>query len=287
MQLAFSTAVAAAAFVLSALSFQVVYTSGRFFHLAHASAILLGPYLCLGLVKLLTCSPVTAAVPGALLTGVTGASLFLAVFRPFLRRGSSPLVLLLASLAVQLMIQHTVALVAGEDAHSLLGPDAVQVFTFAGARVTSVQLVLIALAAGTTALLGPLLARTRLGLYHQAVAEHAELSTIYGVPVLRVQTLAFGLASSLAGALGILVGMDLAFSPTMGLHWLLPGVVAVIVGGIRRVEGVAAAACGLAVLRTAVIWYLGSAWENVVLYTVLFLYLLIWPESALRPGRRV
>ena len=64
----------------------------------------------------------------------------------------------------------------------------------------------------------------------------------------------------------------------MGFSWLLPGVVAVLVGGIWRIGYVIMAALIIACVRTAIIWYLGSAWQEVFVYAILFFYLFLRPQ---------
>jgi len=279
LQLVINTAITASAVLLAALGFRLAYLTGRFFHFAHAITIPLGGYAGWVMVSALD-PPFPLVVPlAALVTAVLGTLLFAAFLQPLLRRGAGPLVLLLASLAVQLVAQHALALAFGEDARALPAGDLPEVYALGSGNITSIQAALVGSAVVLSAGLWLVERRTLVGAMVTAVAEHGELSSVFGVPVARVRLGAFAVASALGGLLGVVVAADQSFSPDMGFHWLLPGVVAVLMGGIVGHWRVCAAALGVAVLRTTTIWYIGSAWQDVVLYVLLLGYFVLRPTG--------
>ncbi|MGA2938507.1 MAG: branched-chain amino acid ABC transporter permease [Syntrophobacteraceae bacterium] len=278
MQLVFNTLIAASAIVLAALSFRLVYVTARFFHFAHALTISIGGYAAWSFFNYCAANPYWAFLSAVILTGAAGTLSFMVFLRPLMTKGASPLVLLLASLAIHLIFQHTIALIFGEDARSVWSLEQMPVYSFAGGHLTVVQCWLIAFAVGVSVLMGCSASFSIFGKQQAAVAEHSELSTIFGIDVLSVQMKVFLIASAVGGGLGALVGMDLSISPGMGFDWLLPGVVALLVGGIYRIRYVVLASVMLASVRTAVIWYLGSMWQDIFIYSVLFLYLFLRPE---------
>jgi branched-subunit amino acid ABC-type transport system permease component len=278
LQLLINTLITASTIVLSAVSFRLVYVTAKFFHFAHALTITIGGYTAWVFIHYFALHPAAAFLCAIIVTGVIGALLFAIFLRPMMSRGATPLVLLLASLAIQLIFQHAIALIFGEDARSLWPSDEITVYSLGSAHFTVVHCWLVVLAASVTVSLWLFTSFSIFGKQQAAVAEHAELSTVFGINVLSIQVWVFMLASAIGGGLGILIGMDLSISPDMGFSWLLPGVVAVLVGGIWRIEYVVMAALIIACVRTAIIWYLGSAWQEVFVYAILFFYLFLRPQ---------
>ena len=283
MQLVINTIIGASAILLAAVSFRLVYVTTRFFHFAHAVSLAIGAYTAWAFVQKFQL-PLWAGVAAApLVSGLTGALVFLVFFRPLIKREAPPLVLLLASLAVQLILQHSLSWVFGDDSRSIYIGE-ISVFEIAGTYYTSVHLALVLSSIAITGGLAMLNKFSMFGKRIEAIAEHVELSMIFGINVFRIELIIFFIASAIGGLLGVLVGMDLSISPDMGLNWLLPGVVAMIVGGIYRLHRVALASIGIAILRTATIWYVGGTWQDVIIYAILFMYFILKPQWMVREG---
>lgn len=226
-----------------------------------------------------------AGIFSVLVVGVVGSVSFLALLAPMKQRGAGPQMLLLASLALYLLAQHALAIGFGDDARTLMagiGP----VWSLAGARSTGAQLLLIGASLVTALLMWFMEVRSRAGTRLVAVAEHQELSRIFGIHVIRVQAVAFAVGSGIGALLGVLIAADQSFSPNMGFQWLLPGVVAVLVGGVWSIPRVVLAALLIAILRVAAIWFLGSAWQNVFVYVLLFTCFIVWSSTLTSVTRR-
>jgi len=284
LQLFIDTLTYAGAVLLSALGFRLVYITGRFFHFAHAATIPAGAY-CAWWLMGAGLPVVLAGIFSVFAVGIAGSVLFLALLAPMKARGAGPQMLLLASLALYLLAQHALAIGFGDDARALMagtGP----VWSLGGAQSTGIQLLLICASLVTVLLMWFMEARSRVGTRLVAVAEHQELSRVFGIHVVRVQAVAFAVGSGIGGLLGVFVAADQSFSPDMGFQWLLPGVVAVLVGGVWSIPFVALAALLIAVLRVSAIWFLGGAWQNVFVYVLLFIYFIAHPSTLASVTRR-
>jgi branched-subunit amino acid ABC-type transport system permease component len=278
VQLFLNTLITASTIILAAVSFRLVYTTARFFHFAHAATIPFGAYVTWLLLQRQV--PLLPAAGFAVITaGAAGAAVFFLLLRPLINRSATPLILLLASLAIQIVIQHTLAIAFSDDARCLAGDGSAATFMVGTGHLTITQAWLIVAGVVVPMLLWLLSRYTLFGKKQQAVAEHRELSAIFGIDAVKVDLIVFALASAIGGLLGMFVGLDLAFSPQMGFSWLLPGVVAVIVGGIWRLERVLAACLVLAVLKTTTIWVLGGEYQDILIYGALFVYFIVMPAG--------
>lgn len=89
---------------------------------------------------------------------------------------------------------------------------------------------------------GSALARTRWGLWTQAVRQNRELALTLGIPVPHVYGLTFGLGSALAALAGVLTAPIVTVHAQMGLGVLIDAFTVVIVGGLGSLSGAVVAA---------------------------------------------
>lgn len=88
------------------------------------------------------------------------------------------------------------------------------------------------------ALLAFMLSRTRLGLHIYAIGTNEEAARLSGVPVAMTRTLLFGLSGLLAGVAGFLIlGYTSNVFIGVGAQYVLPSVIAVVIGGTSLAGG--------------------------------------------------
>jgi branched-chain amino acid transport system permease protein len=140
---------------------------------------------------------------------------------------------------------------------------------------------LIAFAVAIVALgaLYVLLKRTHYGKFMVAVADNPHLSRLYGIDVRRIYALTFVVASVLVVAAMYLFGTRASMNPNTPLEMMLFAVIAALLGGMGNVFGAAGAALFLALLRSFSILVIPSAWQGVILYALLFVTILFFPNG--------
>jgi len=286
-QLLVNGAVSASMYVLTGVGFAAIYSALRFFHFAHAAVVMTGAYVAFALFQPLG-FPIWAAVAGGIVVSACiGCGMELVVYRPLRSKGAPSLVLLLASLGMYVVLQNVISMVFGDDAKSIRITEVKEGLNLLGARITPIQIVSIA--TGTVALIGTgtLLRFTRQGKAMKAMASDCELSVASGIDTTRVALFAFAVGSALAGVSGILIGIDAAVTPMMGMNVLLMGVIAVIVGGVRSIIGIAAAAVVLGMAQQFGAWYMGPEWQEAAAFAVLLVFLLFFPRgfSRIKEGK--
>jgi len=266
-------------YLLLAIGFSVIYATTRFFHFAHGASVLIGAYAALAATQWLGLPLGVAILAGIAAASAFGAAAELALYRPLRRRNATALVLMLASLGLYVTCQSGVALAFGNDAKNLLPGHVEQGIPFLGARITRVQVGVIGAALVIWAGAWLLERRSRVGLLLRAVAVDETLSRALGVPVERIALGVFVAGSALAGLAGIAAGADLAMYPTMGLQLLMGAVVVVVVAGIGSVRGIAPAALLVGVSRQLSVLVAGSEWQDVTVFLVLLVFLLLRPRG--------
>ena len=157
---------------------------------------------------------------------------------------------------------------------------------FAAIRITQPQ-VLILLA--TVVLVGGLLALmqgTRLGLALRAMAENPDAAGLMGIDTGRLAALVSFISGALAGAGGVLIGLNFnAIQPYMGEAMMLRGFVVIIVGGLGDIRGALIAGLLLGVVEVLTAGYVASGLKEAVAFAILVAVL--WSRPAGLFGRAV
>lgn len=284
-QLVANILVAAGWISLVGVSFGLIFSCTRFFHFAHGVVFTAAAYFTFAFASWASL-PLFLSVPlSIVLTILLGCLVEIAIYRPLRHKGSSSLVLLLASLGVYILLQNTISMVFGDSTKTLRTGRIEEGFGVFGAKITAIQMTTILSAVVLLVGLKILLSTTRLGRALRAVANDPELANISGIDSNRVILWAFAFGSGFVGTAGILVALDVGMTPTMGMTPLMIGIVAVIVGGTNSMPGIVLAALLLAAAQRLGAWAISSQWQDTIAFVILLAFLLLRPEGFF--GKRI
>lgn len=278
-QFLLNSLIAFSAFLLIAISFSLIYRVVRFFHFAHAVVYTSGAYFTF-LFSVLFGWSLLVAIPLAIISAcLIGCMIECFVYKPLRTRDSTSLVLLLASLGIYIVLQNVISMVFGDDTKSIRTWPVVEGINLFGARITPMQIIIIASSIVLVMLVSGYLILGKTGKAMRAVANDAELANISGINSDKIILISFALGSALAGAAGILVSLDVDMTPTMGMNALMMGVVAMIVGGVGSIRGIVLGSLLLALAQNFGVWYISSQWQDAIAFAILLIFLLFKPEG--------
>jgi len=271
--------------VLLALSFELIYITTRFFHFAHAIVFTGGAYFAF-LFKNYLGMPLWMVIPLAVGSSVVvGCLIDLGVYKPLRKKKAPNLILLLASLGIYIVMQNVISMVFGDDTKSIRTGEIKEGINVFGARITPIQIVIIITSIILVTAVAVFLKKSKMGKAMRAVANDPEMAKISGIDSDRVILWTFAIGSALAGIAGILVALDVDMTPTMGMNALMMGVVAVIIGGVGSIPGVALGALLLGLAQHLGVWKISSQWQDAIAFIILFIFLIFKPEGFL--GKKV
>jgi branched-chain amino acid transport system permease protein len=269
--------IAGSIYTLIALGFSVIYATAKFFHFAHAAVYTSCSYFAYLFYTILGL-PFWPAIFLAVLSSVfLGIAIEVIVYKPMRYRGATPLVLLLSSLGIYIVLQNIISMAFGNDKKTLRSGMVTVGIEFIGARITPIQISIIA--GGMILLIGcwALLNFTKMGTRMRAVASDPNLALVIGIDIDRTIFFAFLLGSFLAGIAGLLISFDVDMTPNMGMNALMMGVVAVIVGGVGSIPGAALGGFLIAFAQNFGVWQISSQWRDAIAFVILLLFLLYRP----------
>jgi urea transport system permease protein len=132
------------------------------------------------------------------------------------------------------------------------------------------RIAIIVFSAMVLTLMWLLLTRTRLGLFVRAVTQNRAMASSLGVPTARVDMLAFGLGSGIAGLAGCALSQIGNVGPDLGQSYIVDSFMVVVLGGVGQLAGTVYAALGLGIVNKFL-----EAWQGAVLAKIAVLVFII------------
>ncbi len=282
----FSGLSTASILLLAALGLAITYGLLGVINMAHGELIMIGAYTTYviqsffkthfaGLVDWY----LLAAIPAAfLVSALIGMLIERTVIRPLYGR---QLETLLATFGVSLILMQSVRMIFGAQ-----NVEVSNVAWLSGGIALTPSLMLpynrIAIIGFTVAvllLLVFLLNKTRFGLFVRAVTQNRQMARAVGIRSARIDMLAFGLGSGLAGLAGCALAQVGNVGPDLGQNYIIDAFLVVVVGGVGQVWGAVLAALGLGISGTVVEIGLGAVLAKIILLVLVILFIQKRPQG--------
>lgn len=276
-------------YALIALGYTMVYGVLQLINFAHGEVFMCGAYLSLTAIWAL--GWIAPGAPGWLVvvflfvfsvcgSALLGAGIERIAYKPL--RGSPKLTSLITSIGVSFFLQNAVMLLYGakEQVYPEVLPFAA--FEAGGVVLTSLQVLLFAVAVLLMIGLNAFIKKTRLGRAMRATAENPEAARLMGVSVDGVVRATFVIGSMLAAVAGALFAMNYG---TVNFHdgYLagLKAFTAAVFGGIGSIPGAMLGGILLGVFEGLGAGYISSEWKDVFAFVILIAVLIFRPSGLL------
>ncbi|WP_336956102.1 urea ABC transporter permease subunit UrtB [Acinetobacter johnsonii] len=272
--------------LLAALGLAITYGLLGVINMAHGELIMIGAYttyVVQSLFKTYLGSYVDwyliAAIPAAfLVSALIGMLIERTVIRPLYGR---QLETLLATFGVSLILMQVVRMIFGAQ-----NVEVSNISWLSGGIALSPSLMLpynrIAIIVFTVAvllLLVYLLNKTRFGLFVRAVTQNRQMARAVGIRSSRIDMLAFGLGSGLAGLAGCALAQVGNVGPDLGQNYIIDAFLVVVVGGVGQVWGAVLAALGLGISGTVLEIGMGAVLAKIILLVLVILFIQKRPQG--------
>ncbi|HHY39605.1 MAG TPA: branched-chain amino acid ABC transporter permease [Clostridia bacterium] len=276
VQLLINGLVAGSIYGIVAVGYSMVYSILRFVNFAHGYVAMIGMYLAYTFSVRMGMNFFLSAVSAILLSCLLGWSVERAAYRPL--RRSFYLAPLITSIGVSFLLEAIALLVWGADIRSYDIPvrEGLEVL---GARITMVQIWIIAALLLSLMVLMWLLNRTILGVAIRATADDQDMARMLGVDADSIIVVVFLLGSAMAAVAGILLGLETNLQPTMGLVVTVKAFAAVILGGLGNIYGGLIGGLLIGFAENLGIWFIPAVWKDAIAYAILLVILLVKPSG--------
>ena len=278
-------------YALIALGYTMIYGILRFINFAHGDVFMIGAFsgYYLGIVFAFASVTGAASIGMAILimlgamiiTGALGFSVEKLVYKPL--RKSPKLTILITAIGVSLFLEYGGQLVFGADPKSF--PSLLEnkpLINLSGAVIGSNPVVVLVTAGLLMVGLRLIVMKTKIGTAMRAVSYNPTAASLMGININAVISFTFIIGSSLAGAAGILYGLNYpSIDPLMGILPGLKAFVAAVLGGIGNIPGAALGGMIIGLLETFVTGYISPTYRDAIAFGILILILLFKPTGIL------
>lgn len=271
--------------MLAALGLAITYGLLGVINMAHGEMIMIGAYA-----TFVTQQVFRMAVPGWIdwypLVAVPMAFLSAALAGIILERTvirwlyGRPLETLLATWGISLFLIQLVRQIFGPQNVEVSNP----VWMSGGIEFTNVTLpysriVIIGFAFAVLTLMWLLLTRTRLGLHIRGVTQNRPMAACVGVNTRRVDLMAFGLGSGVAGLAGCALSQIGNVGPDLGQSYIIDSFMVVVLGGVGQLAGTVYAAMGLGVMSKFLEPYIGAVPAKIMILVLIIAFIQKRPQG--------
>jgi branched-chain amino acid transport system permease protein len=282
-------------YALLALGYTMVYGILKLLNFAHGDVYMMGAYVGYYILTALGGSQSPAVSIGVLFAlmfgaamlfcGVLGVGIERFAYRPL--RKAPRIAPLISALGVSFFLQQTAVLIFGPipkqyDTYSLNNGELFDSISIGNLRIQYAQLLVIVSAIVLMVALTLLVRKTTMGKAMRATSVDIEAASMMGINVDRVIAFTFLIGSALAGAAGVMTGLVYQnINPYMGFGAGLKAFTAAVVGGIGNIQGAMLGGMIIGVAEQLTIGYLSSAFQDLIVLSVLVLFMLFRPTGLL------
>jgi branched-chain amino acid transport system permease protein len=279
-----------AVYALIALGYTMVYGILQLINFAHGEVYMLGAYLGIIVLGVLTALGVTAfSLPLALLITVIvsmafcaayGAAIERLAYRPL--RNATKLAPLISAVGMSIVLQNVVMLAQGKEYKNLPPLLPSEGFSMFGANVSPVQTFILGASILVMIGLHLFVAKTRLGKAMRATSEDRVMAGLVGIDINRVISVTFMIGSALAAVAGVMV--TLYYGVVHFFMGYLAGIkafTAAVLGGIGSIPGAMLGGFVLGLIENFGASYVSSVYKDAFAFIVLIITLIVRPSGLL------
>jgi urea transport system permease protein len=272
--------------LLAALGLAITYGLMGVINMAHGELIMVGAYATYVVQNIFRASfagafdwYLLAAVPVSfMVAAAVGMALERTVIRFLYGR---PLETLLATWGISLILIQACRSIFGAQNVQVENPvwmsGGVEIIT--GVSLPYNRLVILGFAFFVLFMVWVMLTRTRLGLFVRAVTQNRGMASCVGVPTRRIDTVAFGLGSGIAGLAGCALSQIGNVGPDLGQNYIVDSFMVVVLGGVGQLAGTVYAAMGLGIANKFLEGVAGAVLAKICILVFIIVFIQKRPQG--------
>ena len=278
LQLLISGAAQGCIYGLIALGFVLIYKATETVSFAQGDLMMVGAFgglLTMTMLGFPYWVSVPAAIIGMMLFGIGLERL---VIRPILGQPAFSIVML--TIGVGFVLRGLITMIPniGTETHTLPVPYAGQVLNLGALVISAEQIVVIGATALLCALLFAMFRYSKIGIAMQASSQNQLAAYYMGIPVQRLNGLAWALAAGVAAVAGILLAPITFVHANMGLIGL-KAFPAAVVGGFGSLPGAIVGGLVIGIVESLSGFFLPEGFKDIAAYVVVLLTLMVRPNG--------
>jgi len=261
-------------YAIVSMGFVLVFKATEIFNFAQGNLMVVGAYFAYTAISSYHLPAVLGILAALAVSALLGVGLHFVLFRPLL--GKPVLSIIMMTIGLALIINALLSIVYGPIGRTFPKTFPNKVLSAGGVRVSTLDLVIIAVAAGAMLAFGLFFRRSPLGLQMRATAENFEAASLSGVNANRVFASALAIGTVLAAVGGILLATTNLLSISLADVGFL-AFPAIVIGGLESIPGAIVGGILVGLLQSLAGGYISQSAQIVIVYLALLVVLMIRP----------
>ena len=263
---------------LIALGFVLIYKATETVSFAQGELMMLGAFVGLAAMTMLGFPYWLAVLSSIVGMALFGIALERLVIRPILGQPAFSIVML--TIGVGYVARGLITMIPniGTETHTLPVPYKDEIWNLAGLVLNVEQMAVIAVTTVLCALLFALFRYSKLGIAMQAASQNQLAAYYMGIPVQRLNGIAWGLAAAVAAVAGLLLAPITFVHANMGFIGL-KAFPAAVVGGFGSLPGAIVGGLVIGVVESLSGFYLPDGFKDTAAYIVVLVMLVLKPNG--------
>ena len=279
LQIIVNGIIAGALYILSGLSFGLIYTSTGVFHFANVTAYTIGGFALYHIFVIWGFPFLLALIFSLVIASALGVLIEWVCYRPLREQQASSLQIFLTSIGVTFVLQNVYLLIWTSDPRVVPVYEALldgrQIGTV---RVTYLQFITIAVVAILWGALHLFMTKTKTGKAIRAFAADPDVAELMGIDTRWLRVAVFAIGSALIAAVAQLQIMDLGIDMTSGFDVVIIGTIAALLGGRWGITGIALVSLLIGLIENVGMILLAVQWKYVILFGLVIVLLYLRPK---------
>ena len=276
-QLIMNGVIAGGIYALLAIGFTLIYGILKIIHFAHGEVFMIGAYIGWLFNIVFGVNIVLSFIIAMLACGLTGIVIEKLLYKPL--RKKAPINSLIVALGLSLFLQSLILLLFGAQLKSFRMGSSDYIIKIFGASITPLQASIVIISILLMAVLILFIKYTKTGKAVRASTDNLEVASVVGINTSNVISIVFFIGSMLAGAAGVLYGIEYSLATTMGVVILIKAFAASIVGGIGKIHGALVGGFAIGIIENVGIWFIPSGYKDAIAFAILVLMLIFYPNG--------
>ena len=263
---------------LIALGFVLIYKATETVSFAQGELMMLGAFGGLAGMTMLGFPFWLAVLSSIIAMAVFGVVLERLVIRPILGQPAFSIVMLTIGIGYVARGLITMIPGIGTETHTLPVPYKDQIWRVGGLVLNVEQMAVIGVTAVLCALLFALFRYSKLGIAMQASSQNQLAAYYMGIPVKRLNGIAWGLAAAVAAVAGLLLAPITFVHANMGFIGL-KAFPAAVVGGFGSLPGAIVGGLIIGIIESLSGFYLPDGFKDTAAYVMVLIMLMVKPNG--------
>ena len=261
------------------IGYGLIYKASGLMSLAQGDMLMVGAFLGITFYKYLQLPFIIALLLTMIIMFMLGMFIERVMVTKLIEKGAQTVYIILCTISISMILQNSSMLTWGSNVlqfPAIFNSASVKIF---GVSVAPENLLVLGVGIIIMVALQLFLTKTKFGISMRAAAQDEVAASALGINVPLTKGTAWGIASMLAGAIGVVVGPVFGVYMSMGAMIGQKAFAGAVVGGYGNMFGAIIGGVFFGFLETFVSAYLTSNYKDFITFGILIIVMILMPKG--------